>query len=145
MKDDRVYLAHIMEAIEKVEKYASSKTYEDLLSDSLLQDGVVRQLQVIGEACKLLSGDIKADNPQVPWGDIAGMRDMLVHQYFRIDLKKVWGTLKNDVPELKKAVEKILEPAGGFAALKEKAASYAAKRKPGSEGPKAAKRIRKKN
>ena len=129
MKDNKVYMAHIMEAIEKIERYSAEKTYEDLLCDTLLQDGLARQLQVIGEACKQLPKDIKDDNPDVPWRAIAGMRDVLVHQYAGVNLKAVWEAVKNDVPELKKAVERMLEPMGGFKALREEAALYAAKKK----------------
>ncbi len=129
MKDDTVYLAHIMEAIEKIERYAAGKTCDDLVSDSLLQDGLARQLQIIGEACKQVSMEIKEDNPGVPWRAIAGMRDVLVHQYCGVIQKDVWDTVKNDIPGLKNAVERILEPAGGFKALREKTAEYAAKKK----------------
>lgn len=143
MKDDKVYMAHIMEAVEKIERYSAGKTYEDLLSDSLLQDGLARQLQIIGEACKQLPKNIKDDNPNVPWKAIAGMRDVLVHQYAGIDHKAVWDAVKNDVPELKKAVEKLLAPAGGFKAMKEKAERYAAEIRRSRRAEKAGKRARK--
>jgi len=84
---------------------------------------------IIGEACKQLPQYVKDDNPSVPWRGIAGMRDVLVHQYAGINLKALWDAVKNNVPELKKAVEKMVEPSGGFKALREKAERYAARMK----------------
>lgn len=74
----------------------------------LIQDGVVRNLEIIGEAVKNIPEDIKRNNPDVEWRKIAGLRDILVHAYFGIDVEVVWDIVKNKVPELKEKIEKIL-------------------------------------
>jgi uncharacterized protein with HEPN domain len=79
------------------------------LRHHLVQDGVIRQLEIIGEATKRLSREVRAESPSVPWQDIAGMRDKLIHDYFGVDLDAVWLTARDDVPALKAEVSKLLE------------------------------------
>ncbi|MCF6265334.1 MAG: DUF86 domain-containing protein [Desulfuromusa sp.] len=74
----------------------------------LLQDGVIRQLEIIGEATKNLSKNVRDMAPDVPWKDMAGMRDKLIHQYFGVDIEAVWATAQLDLPEVKKAIVKLL-------------------------------------
>ncbi|MGB9895177.1 MAG: DUF86 domain-containing protein [Thermoproteota archaeon] len=108
-KDDLVYLNHILDAISKIEVYTRDITYEQFMSNSLIQDGVVRQLEIIGEATKRLSNNIKEKYPEIPWKDIAGMRDKLIHEYFGVDLDAVWDTIKKDIPDLKTKLQTIME------------------------------------
>ncbi|MGB9758453.1 MAG: DUF86 domain-containing protein [Thermoproteota archaeon] len=108
-KDDLVYLNHILDAISKIEVYTRDITYEQFMSNSLIQDGVVRQLEIIGEATKRLSNNIKEKHPEIPWKDIAGMRDKLIHEYFGVDLDAVWDTIKKDIPDLKTKLQTIME------------------------------------
>lgn len=79
------------------------------LQQSLIQDGVIRQLEVIGEAVKQLSDELRTKHTHVPWQDISGMRDKLIHGYFGVDLEKVWLTAQNDLPTLKTDVTEILK------------------------------------
>ena len=74
-----------------------------------LQDKIIRRIQVIGEAVKNLPDDLKRSHPEVPWRDIAGMRDIVIHQYFGIDLEFVWNVLTKDIPDLKLKILKIRE------------------------------------
>jgi uncharacterized protein with HEPN domain len=104
-KEDTLYLDHILESISKIERYTNGLTEERFISDELIQDGVIRQLQIIGEAAKRLSDQTKSDYPSVEWKDIAGMRDKLVHDYFGVDLAAVWDTVRKDLPILKKALK----------------------------------------
>ena len=106
MKDDRVYLRHILEAIQDIEQYASVGR-DAFMADKMRQDAVVRKLEV-GEAVKNLSENAKQGRPEIPWRQIAGMRDRLTHDYFGVDLVLVWATVEKDVPNLKAAVEQIL-------------------------------------
>ncbi len=73
----------------------------------LVQDGVIRQLEVIGEAVKNLSKEIREENPHIPWKDIAGMRDKLIHHYFGVDIDKVWNTVQDEIPALKEDIIKL--------------------------------------
>lgn len=95
---DQDYLAHIREAICKIERFTKGKTERDFLSDDLLQDAVIRNLEVIGEAVTKLSPDLKGRHPDVPWGEIAGMRNRLVHAYMTVNLEIVWNTVQKVLP-----------------------------------------------
>jgi uncharacterized protein with HEPN domain len=100
-------LSHILEAIERIERYTSVGA-EVFLAQSHWQDATIRQLEIIGEAVKSLSPETKALRPDVPWKQIAGMRDFLIHGYFGVDLQVVWVTAERDVPALRRAVEQLL-------------------------------------
>ncbi len=108
MKDDDVFLKHVLDSINQIEEYVDGMGYEDFVSNRLVQDGVVRQLEIIGEATKNLSPELREKYPKTPWEDIAGMRDKLIHHYFGVDLEVVWDTVEKDLPALKKQVKKIL-------------------------------------
>ena len=108
MKDDAVFLKHILDSIKQIEEYIDDLGFEDFISCKLVQDGVVRQLEIIGEATKHLSPELREKYPKIPWEDIAGMRDKLIHHYFGVDLEVVWDTLEKDLPALKKKIKKIL-------------------------------------
>lgn len=107
MRDDSEWLLDILEAIEKIEKY-SSQGYSAFKDDELKQIWIIHHLQVIGEASNNLSKTFTDGNKEVPWADIVGLRNILVHQYFGIDLERVWETVDLYLPTLKKQVERIL-------------------------------------
>lgn len=109
MKNDTVFLHHILDAICQIEEYTAGVNYGEFLEKRLIQDAVVRQLEIIGEATKNLSSDTKEYHPQIPWKEIAGMRDKLIHVYFGVDLREVWNTAKRDLPDLKEVVNMILD------------------------------------
>ena len=100
-RDDSVYLKHILDSIAKIEEYIDGISYKKYCSSSLIQDGVIRQIEIIGEATKNLSSPFKSANPDVPWTDIAGMRDKLIHQYFGVDIEAVWETAQKRYPRTK--------------------------------------------
>ena len=107
MRNDREWLLDILEAIEKIEKY-SSQGYTNFREDELLQVWVIHYLQVIREASNHLSKSLMDRNTDVPWADIVGLRNILVHQYFGIDLGRVWETVELYLPSLKQRVKEIL-------------------------------------
>ncbi len=100
MKEDTIYLKHILDAIFRIEEYTQGIEYEDFMDNYLVQDGVIRQIEIIGEATKKLSTGIRNRYSEIPWKDIAGMRDKLIHDYFGVDLAAVWDTVKKDIPAL---------------------------------------------
>jgi len=104
---DEVYLRHILDAIGKIETYTSPGR-DAFFANPMAQDAVLRQLEVIGEAVKQLSTSTRERGPNIPWRDIAGMRDVLIHQYFAVDLQQVWEATQRDLGPLRQAVEEIL-------------------------------------
>jgi len=106
-KDDSVYLRHILDAISRIEEYTRGVEYEDFMDDHLIQDGVIRQIEIIGEATKRLSRAIREKHSEIPWKDMAGMRDKLIHDYLGVDIDAVWDTVKRDVPTMKNKLEDI--------------------------------------
>jgi uncharacterized protein with HEPN domain len=107
VRDDRIYLGHILEAIHDIEHYASLG-HTTFMADKMRQDAIVRKLEVIGEAVKNLSETAKQRRPDIPWRQIAGMRDRLTHDYFGVDLTLVWVAVEKDIPKLRAAVEVLL-------------------------------------
>ena len=108
MKSDRTYLLHIRDAVERIEQYASHG-HEAFLHEYHWQDGIVRQLEIVGEATKHLSAEFRQAHPRIPWQRIAGLRDVLIHDYMGVDLTAVWDIVQNRVPELKAHVLAALE------------------------------------
>ncbi len=102
-------MKNILESIGKIESYIEGIDEKTFLSENMRQDAVIRQLEIIGEASRLLPDEIKEANQEVPWRDISGMRNHLIHRYFKVDIEEVWRTAKNDLSPLKMEIEKILE------------------------------------
>ena len=105
---DLPYLQHILDAIDRIEQYVQGLDRATFDKNLLVQDGVIRQLMVVGEAVKLLSDDLRANHADIPWSRIARMRDRLVHRYFGIDIETVWLTVQDDLPVLRTEIEAIL-------------------------------------
>jgi len=108
-RDDSIYVRHIADAIDKIEKYTSGIDGKTFLSNSLIQDAVIRQLEVIGEAAKRLSPELRQMNADIPWQDVAGMRDKLIHGYFGVEISQVWLTVATDIPALKAKILTVLQ------------------------------------
>jgi uncharacterized protein with HEPN domain len=107
-KDPRVYLAHILECAAKIEDYIT--TEKEFLRDPKTQDAVIRNFEIIGEAAKRVPDDYSTRYPDIPWRLMAGFRDVLIHAYEGVDLQRVWKIAKEDLPQVKAAISKILPP-----------------------------------
>lgn len=107
MKGDRVYLLHIRDAILRVADY-TTEGRAAFISRPMIQDAVVRNLEIIGEGVKKLTETLKAQHPEIAWKRIAGMRDKMIHEYFGVNLQLVWEAVERDLPQLRVAIESIL-------------------------------------
>jgi uncharacterized protein with HEPN domain len=108
-KDDCVYLHHIIDAFLQIEHYTDGVTYEEFLSNRLLQDGVIRQLEVMGEAARNLSEDLRNEYPIIPWRQMISLRNRMIHAYFNVNLQIIWEIIQGDIPNLKQETMHILE------------------------------------
>lgn len=102
IRDDRVYLAHIVDALQQITKYTENLDEDGFRTARIVQDAVIRQFEIIGEATKNLSDEFRLKHPTIPWKDLAGFRDKLIHQYFGVDIALVWRSVVDDVPVLLK-------------------------------------------
>lgn len=102
-----LFICDILENIELIENTMKDLSKEEFESDKDKIDAIVRRIEIIGEAAKNIPDAFRAKYQEVPWKDIAGMRDVIIHNYFRVDLNAVWKTIKEDIPILKKQIEKI--------------------------------------
>ncbi len=107
MKDDLVFLQHISDAIKNIERYTDGGE-EVFYSTTMIQDAVIRNLEIIGEAVKNISPAIRIEYPDVPWKKIAGLRDVLIHHYLGVDLETVWLVVEKRLPSLLERIEFML-------------------------------------
>ena len=115
MKRDRVYLEHILETIGRVETYIQGDK-QQFLADSLVQDGVLRNLQTMAESITRISDSLKQAHPEIDWRAISGFRNIIVHDYLGVDLHLVWDVIENRLPDLKERVRQIFreDTDGGY-------------------------------
>ncbi len=106
MSRDDLYLQHVLDAIAKIERYVEVG-HDEFMAASHWQDAVVRQLEIIGEAIKRLPSALTQQRPEIPWRRIAGMRDVLIHDYMGVDLEAVWQVTQHDLPKLRDAIEEL--------------------------------------
>lgn len=107
-KDPQVFLKHILESVNIIEDGISKLSEEDFLKNIPAQDAIIRRLEIIGEAVRNLPADLKQSTPNIPWQDIADLRNKLIHEYFGVDAKLVWNVIQNDLPSLKEQIQKLL-------------------------------------
>lgn len=108
-KDPKIFLYHILESIKEIERNTTSLSEPQFFRNTTIQDAVIRRLEIIGEATKNLPASFKSEYPDIEWRKIAGLRDVIVHGYFRLSLKLIWKITEDDIPKLKKQITKILE------------------------------------
>ncbi len=108
MKDDKLYLIHISECIERIESYVKQMDKEEFMSSTLVQDAVLRNLQTMAESTQRLSEEIKESQPKIDWFRIAGFRNVLVHDYLGVDVETIWNIVEKELPVLKKAIRAMM-------------------------------------
>jgi uncharacterized protein with HEPN domain len=105
---DQLYLEHVLHAIALIERFTSGGRAEFFV-DEMVQSAVIRQLEIVGEAVRNLSGELKARETKIPWRDIAGTRDKLIHGYFSVKLDVVWNVVVQELPSLKQHLRRLLD------------------------------------
>jgi len=106
-KNRTIFIRHILENIKKIEDFSKRISKEELKNDELRKYAIVRAIEVIGEAVKNLSNEFKEKHKDIPWKEIIGTRDIMIHKYFGVDLEIVWDIIENNLPDLKKKLKSI--------------------------------------
>jgi uncharacterized protein with HEPN domain len=109
-RNPKLFLTDIFESIQLIEEYTEKLNYNQFLENNVTQDAVMRRFEIIGEATKNIPLKIRKEYPEIPWKQMAGMRDMLAHEYFGIAMKRIWDTTQKDLPKLKN--KRVLIPQG---------------------------------
>jgi uncharacterized protein with HEPN domain len=107
---DPAWILDILHAARKASEYSRGLTEKEFMANSVVQDAIVRQLTILGEAAKRVSQEFRTGHPEIPWKKIAGLRDVVVHDYFHVDLKTVWKIVKEELPTLIRTLEPIVPP-----------------------------------
>ncbi len=109
MRTQNIYLKDIIEAMNKIIEFVEGLTFEEFQEDDKTSSVVIRKFEIFGEATKNITDDTRIRYPKIPWKEMAGMRDRLIHSYFGTDYNLVWTTIKNSIPNVKTMIEEILE------------------------------------
>ncbi len=108
-RDYNLYLKDILNAFESIEEFVSGVDFEEFRTDDKTSSAVIRKFEIIGEASKYISEEIRTKYPEIPWKEMAGMRDRLIHFYFGVDYKLIWETIKKRIPQIKPLVKNVLD------------------------------------
>ncbi|MQA91062.1 MAG: DUF86 domain-containing protein [Gemmatimonas sp.] len=108
VRSDAIFVLHILDAADKIAAYVKDLSEDAFRERSMVHDAVIRQIEIIGEATKNLSPEFRASHSAIPWGDMAGMRDKLIHGYMGVDLQAVWDTARDDVPALSSYLRRVV-------------------------------------
>ena len=106
-RDIGLFIDDILDSIKNIEKFMKGLNKEKFSKDNLRQSAIIRQLEIIGEAVKNIPSSFREKHPKIPWKDIAGLRDILSHAYFGVNMDRVWNIVEKDLPTLKREIEKI--------------------------------------
>jgi len=107
IKDDLAYIEHILDCIRKINEFSNGLSLKEFKTNEMVQDAIIRNIEIIGEASKKISKDTKQTYYEIPWKEISGMRDKLIHDYLGVDVDVVWKTIKEDIPTLDRLIRSI--------------------------------------
>lgn len=108
-RDYKMYIDDILESMNKIQKYISGLEYEEFTQKNMVIDAVIRNLEIIGEASKYVPEDVRVRYSDIPWGKMVGLRNVVIHGYFGVDLSIVWEIITKNIPEVKSLIENALE------------------------------------
>jgi uncharacterized protein with HEPN domain len=108
MRNDKIFIEHILISISAIESFIQNVDKNHFLKNRMMQGAIIREIEIIGEAAKNISRETRNKNRSIPWKQIAGMRDKLIHHYFGVDLNIVWNTIQEAIPPLKKQMQKLM-------------------------------------
>lgn len=108
-RDPQIYLQDILESIEKIQQYIANMTFDEFVSNNMAIDAVIRNFEIIGEAVAHMPDDIRSAYPKVPWFEMKGMRNIVAHEYFSVDLKIVWKTARESLPSLMIMIKQVID------------------------------------
>jgi len=109
MRDYSLYLSDILKAFEAIESFVEGQSFEDFKKDDKTSSAVIRKFEIIGEAAKQVPENVKQRYPSIPWKEMTGMRDKLIHFYFGVNYELLWQTIRNRIPEIKPVIRQILQ------------------------------------
>jgi uncharacterized protein with HEPN domain len=109
MRDYRLYLRDIVESVEAIERFVEGMGFDQFREDDRTSSAVIRKLEIIGEAAKGIPQNIRSKYPRIPWREMAGMRDKLIHSYFGVEYRLVWQTISQDIPRVKPLIRQIVD------------------------------------
>lgn len=112
MKSDRIYILHMIDSMDQISEYTDQISMAEFKENRLIQDAVVRNFEIVGEAAKKVSIQTKKKFPHIPWKNMAGMRDKLIHNYMGVDLDAVWKTIEDIVPSMRKKLDEVVQSMG---------------------------------
>lgn len=111
-RDIKVYIEDILESISRIEEYVKDLDEAEFYGNSEKQDAVLRRLEIIGEAVKNIPQDVRDKYPEIPWKQIAGMRDVVIHEYFGVNLGRIWKVIQADMKDIKNNINKVKQEIG---------------------------------
>jgi uncharacterized protein with HEPN domain len=109
MSNDRVYLMHIRDSLREVQTFIRGESYESFLKNRMVQNAVMRSFEVVGEAARRISPELREAHPETPWRLMSDFRNKLIHDYFGLDLEVIWQTATEDTPVLLQQIDKLIE------------------------------------
>jgi uncharacterized protein with HEPN domain len=111
-RDYTLYIKDMLECIEKIEEFVGNMSYEEFVEDDKTSSAAVRKLEIMGEASKNIPRDIRREYKEIPWSDVAKMRDKIIHFYFGVDYEIVWKVIKERLPVLKQRIKNLIKEVG---------------------------------